>query len=117
MQPEATRAAFTLSLVHLRRDERRVTALALLPGGTRVFLGLNSGVIEEHVFSAPLADTPGGGGGSGGGSAGAPPLRLVAEKRVFSRAAVADIAPAQSAARLACLSDDGQVWLLVLACL
>jgi hypothetical protein len=39
----------------------------------------------------------------------APVLRLQAEKKVFSRQAVADISPADAAARLVCLSEEGQV--------
>lgn len=38
-----------------------------------------------------------------------PVLRLQAEKKVFSRQAVADISPADAAARLVCLSEEGQV--------
>lgn len=39
----------------------------------------------------------------------APVLRLQAEKKVFNRQAVADISPADAAARLVCLSEEGQV--------
>jgi hypothetical protein len=39
----------------------------------------------------------------------APVLRLQAEKKVFSRQAVADITPADAAARLVCMSEEGQV--------
>jgi hypothetical protein len=40
---------------------------------------------------------------------GAPVLRLQAEKKVFSRQGVADISTADAAARLVCLSEEGQV--------
>jgi hypothetical protein len=43
------------------------------------------------------------------GGMSAPVLRLQAEKKVFSRQAVADISPADAAARLVCLSEEGQV--------
>jgi hypothetical protein len=36
-------------------------------------------------------------------------LRLQAEKKVFSRQGVADISTAGAAARLVCLSEEGQV--------
>lgn len=36
-------------------------------------------------------------------------LRLQAEKKVFSRQGVADISTADAAARLVCLSEEGQV--------
>lgn len=44
---------------------------------------------------------------AGGGSA--PVLRLQAEKKVFSRQAVSEITPADAAARLVCMSEEGQV--------
>lgn len=49
MESDAARAAFTLSLLHVRRDAARVTCLAALAGGARVFLGLDSGMLEEHA--------------------------------------------------------------------
>lgn len=52
MQSDAARSAFTLSVVHQRRDERRITAVALLKAGQRVFLGLDNGVVEEHRCSS-----------------------------------------------------------------
>lgn len=45
--------------------------------------------------------------GVGGSSAAV--LRLQAEKKVFSRQGVADISPADAAARLVVLSEEGQV--------
>lgn len=36
-------------------------------------------------------------------------LRLQAEKKVFARQAVSDITPADAAARLVCMSEEGQV--------
>jgi hypothetical protein len=44
-----------------------------------------------------------------GGVGAAPVLRLQAEKKVFSRQAVSDITPADAAARLVCMSEEGQV--------
>jgi hypothetical protein len=116
MQPEgdaaaaaaagSSRAAFTLAVVHARRDERRITAVALLRAGQRVFVGLDNGVVEEHARSTSS---------SSASSVSTQPqqqpqqLRLLAEKRVFSRAAVADISPADAAGRLVVMSDEGAV--------
>lgn len=44
-------------------------------------------------------------------------LRLQAEKKVFSRQAVADISPADAAARLVCLSEEGQVSFVRVKCI
>lgn len=48
---DAARSAFNLSVVHQRKDQRRITAVALLKAGQRVFLGLDNGVVEEHSCS------------------------------------------------------------------
>lgn len=67
MQSDGARSAFTLSVVHQRKDQRRVTAVALLKAGQRVFLGLDNGVVEEHrCFSSSSTQAVyGGAGGSG----------------------------------------------------
>jgi hypothetical protein len=49
---DAARSAFNLSVVHQRKDQRRITAVALLKAGQRVFLGLDNGVVEEHSCSS-----------------------------------------------------------------
>jgi hypothetical protein len=111
MQSDATRAAFTLSLIYQRRDERRMTAVAVLQSGLRVFLGLDNGVLEEHrcvPASAAGALPPAVAAAAGGMLL----LRLLAEKKVFGKAAVAAICPVEAAARLVCMSDEGQVRLL-----
>lgn len=51
MQSEVTRAAFTLLPVYRRRDSHRVTAVAVHQNGTRVFLGLENGHLEEYRLS------------------------------------------------------------------
>ena len=43
------------------------------------------------------------------GQSSTPLLRLQAEKKVFSKQAVSDISAADAAARLVCLSEEGQV--------
>lgn len=115
MQPEQMRTAFTLSPVHRRRDNLRVTAVALHQRAGRIYLGLDNGVLEEHRISpssahqaAPVATA----------HQFAPPLalqqlqlRLQAEKHLF-RSAVAALAIALSAARVAAMSGDGQVSVL-----
>ncbi|KAF6257778.1 hypothetical protein COO60DRAFT_1196853 [Scenedesmus sp. NREL 46B-D3] len=113
MHSDATRAAFTLSLIHQRRDARRMTAVAALQSGHSVFLGLDNGVLEEHrcvPASAAGALPPAVAAAAGGMLL----LRLLAEKRVFSKAAVAAICPVEAAARLVCMSDEGQVALVSL---
>eukprot|EP00878_Enallax_costatus_P024476 GHUV01026120.1.p2 GENE.GHUV01026120.1~~GHUV01026120.1.p2 ORF type:complete len:150 (+),score=21.70 GHUV01026120.1:417-866(+) len=108
MQSEATRAAFTLSAIHQRRDQHRITAICVLQNATRVFLGLENGVMEEHSC---LASTAAGGMSPvvTAAAGGMLVLRLLAEKRVFSKQAVTDICAAEAAARLVCLSEEGQV--------
>uniref|UniRef100_A0A383VGG5 Uncharacterized protein n=1 Tax=Tetradesmus obliquus TaxID=3088 RepID=A0A383VGG5_TETOB len=113
MHSDATRAAFTLSLVHQRRDARRMTAVAVLQAGSRVFLGLDNGVLEEHrcVPASAAGSLPPAVAAAAGGML---VLRLLAEKKVFSKAAVAAICPVEAAARLVCMSDEGQVALVSL---
>jgi hypothetical protein len=120
MQPELTRTAFTFAAVHRRRDALRVTAVALHQRAGRVYLGLDSGVLEEHRITAAAA--PGGAEDAASASTGpglhpgvaapapaqAMRLRLQAEKHLF-RGAVAALAIALGAARVAAMSDDGQV--------
>lgn len=119
---DAARTALTLTPLHRRRDAaQRITAVALHPRAGRVYLGLDSGVLEEHrlVAAAAGGSIGGGGGGSIGGSSGgsfAPAsaaLRLQAERHLF-RGAVASLAIAFAAARVAALSDDGAVLLVTL---
>lgn len=108
MQSEATRTAFTLSLIHQRRDQHRITSVSVLQNATRVFLGLENGVLEEHSCFASTAA----GGISpvvAAAAGGFLVLRLLAEKRVFSKQAVRAICAAEAAARLVCLSEEGQV--------
>lgn len=62
MQSDAARSAFTLSVVHQRQDQRRITAVALLKAGQRVFLGLDNGVVEEHRCSSSSSSTHAGTG-------------------------------------------------------
>lgn len=64
-QSDGARSAFTLSVVHQRKDQRRVTAVALLKAGQRVFLGLDNGVVEEHRCSSS-SSTQAVYGGAGG---------------------------------------------------
>lgn len=115
MQSEATRAAFTLSPIHQRRDQHRITSVAVLQNATRVFLGLDNGVLEEHSC---LASTAAGGmplvvAAAAGGML---VLRLLAEKKVFNKQALTEICAAEAAARLVCLSEEGQVrWCRALA--
>jgi len=122
MQPELTRTAFTLAPIHRRKDAHRVTAVALHQRAGRIYLGLESGVLEEHRI-VPAAATSGGGAGSAAHHQHQhhphprpPPslaLRLQAEKHLF-RTAVASLSIAFPAARVAALSDDGQVLLCTL---
>lgn len=56
------RSAFTLSVVHQRKDSRRITAVALLKAGQRVFLGLDNGVVEEHRCSTVTSHAHAAGG-------------------------------------------------------
>ncbi len=73
MQPEdAARSAFTLSVVHQRKDQRRITAVALLKAGQRVFLGLDNGVVEEHSCSSSSSTLTAVYGASGGDTAAGP---------------------------------------------
>lgn len=65
MQSDGARSAFTLSVVHQRKDQRRITAVALLKAGQRVFLGLDNGVVEEHRCSSS-SSTQAVYGGAGG---------------------------------------------------
>eukprot|EP00879_Flechtneria_rotunda_P031553 GHRR01034479.1.p1 GENE.GHRR01034479.1~~GHRR01034479.1.p1 ORF type:complete len:455 (+),score=204.41 GHRR01034479.1:504-1868(+) len=108
MQSDATRAAFTLSLIHQRRDDRRITAIAVLKQGQRVFLGLDNGVIEEHrcLQSSTAGALPAAVAATAGGMR---VLRLLAEKKVFSKQAIANMVLAEPAARLICMSAQGQV--------
>lgn len=108
MQSEATRAAFTLSPIHQRRDQHRITSVAVLQHGSRVFLGLENGVLEEHsCFASTIAGgVPAVVAAAAGGML---VLRLLAEKKVFSKQAIADINIAEAAARLVCMSEEGQV--------
>jgi hypothetical protein len=126
MEPEpCARTAFTLAPLHRRRDARRITAVALHQRAGRVYLGLDNGALEEHRL-APLAPSPGPhagaphgaahGGAHGGAHAGPAPLclRLQAEKHLFKGSGVAGLAVAFAAARVAALSEDGQVLLCTL---
>lgn len=119
MQPaELTRTAFTLSPVHRRRDGLRITSVALHQRAGRVYLGLDSGALEEHRISAaatgPAAAAAAAAAALAHPSIGAPPpaaalqLRLQAEKHLF-RSPVAALAIVFSAARVAAMSEDGQV--------
>jgi hypothetical protein len=121
MQPELTRTAFTLAPLHRRRDAHRITAVALHQRAGRIYLGLENGVLEEHrlVASTTAPSTTHAQHvqhqhtHAAAAHAAPPALRLQAEKHLF-RGAVASLAIAFAAARVAALSDDGQVTLCTL---
>jgi hypothetical protein len=95
MQPDQARAAFTLSTVHQRRDSSRITSVGVDQGGSRLFLGLSNGFIEEHTVNRGPSGTY---------------TRVAAEKRI-SRHPVTSIYPITAAQRLAVLTEDGSVCL------
>jgi hypothetical protein len=114
-----TRTAFTLAPLHRRRDALRITSVALHQRAGRVYLGLDNGVLEEHRLSpltGPAHAGGGGGGYAGAGGSGVAPLclRLQAEKHLFRSSPVTSLAIAYAAARVAALSEDGQVMLCTL---
>ncbi|GMH35213.1 hypothetical protein BSKO_03081 [Bryopsis sp. KO-2023] len=48
MDPDGSRTAFELSVVHQRKDSSRVTSVAVDTDGERLYVGLDVGMLEEY---------------------------------------------------------------------
>ncbi|GAX74850.1 hypothetical protein CEUSTIGMA_g2296.t1 [Chlamydomonas eustigma] len=103
---DPTRNAYNFNIIHRRRDNRRITCIAVDDFTKNIFLGLSGGQVEEHQLLPPPDDI------QHRASATTPNhalLKLVSERR-FSRHAISEICCLPAAVCIAARTEDGMVF-------